>query len=89
LEWGQYLLLSNGDAEMGVPNDQEGGDPTNANFPEPKQKKSVIFRMIKPFLKARKRVFGRKSSREKKDTEMSSCTRYEPPTTTVEDGVSV
>ena len=98
-EWSQYLLLTNGDAGTDVPNDQEN-DPTNTNsnsnsnpiLLEPKKKKSVVFRMIKPFLKARKRVFGRKSSKTKKDTELT-CTSYEAPTTvtttTVEDGVPV
>jgi uncharacterized membrane protein YqjE len=81
-EWGQYLLLTDGDAGTAVPNDQED-DQANAtpSIPEPKKKKSIVFRMIKPFLKARKRVFGRKS-KKRKDTEMTSTTSYEPPTTT-------
>jgi hypothetical protein len=80
-EWGQYLLLTNEDAGTDDGDPSKTTTPLSSSIPEPKKKKSVVFRMIKPFLKARKRVFGRKPSKQKKNTEMIG-TSYEPPTTT-------
>jgi hypothetical protein len=80
-EWGQYLLLTNEDAGTDDGDPSKTTTPLSSSIPEPKKKKSVVFRMIKPFLKARKRVFGRKASKQRKDTEMTG-TSCEPPTTT-------
>jgi hypothetical protein len=105
-EWGHYDgLLTNGngggdDEDAGTttaaPNDQENPIICPSLLLEPKRKKSVLFRMIRPFLNARKRVFGRRqSSPTKKDTELTG-TCYQPPVTpttttptSLEDGVTV
>ena len=108
-EYSDYmLLLTNGDGETFT--DEDMIAPPSASIPtsplsqsptpvvHKKKKKSVVFKMIKPFLKIRKgakKVFGKKkdSNNKNQQQQQTSAPVYQPPPTATQasfdGGVSV